>query len=207
MAEINLEDIAVYLPKYLSPTEQKGLYEELKKFPNDSFKFYDETGKFDHELLQGDSWRGLMAINFQTLEKKAISGVVISNSCDVDINNRRAFSPNILFAPLIKLSDFKNLLEANGDSKEIVAAKVLNIKKQFNTSSFYMPECPGKTEESIILLDDIHRHPLSDFKLTEKSKIFTLTQAAFYLFLIKLSIHFHRVQEGVHRYIPDEQAA
>jgi hypothetical protein len=32
------------------------------------------------------------------------------------------------------------------------------------------------------------------------NKIFALTQSAFYLFLIKLSIHFTRFQEGVHRF-------
>ena len=201
MAEFSYEDISVFLPKYLSPEEQQGLFKEIKKFP-DSFVFFDNSHQFDSELLQGDGWRGLVAINFQTLDKKVVSGVVISNSCDIDIRNKRDFNPNILFAPILKLESVKQKLLDGKKSEEYIEERFSVIRKQRLTSMFYIPEKDGVINESVILLDDIHRHPLDDFVATEKTKLFTLSQAAFYLFLIKLSIHFHRVHEGVHRFIP-----
>lgn len=202
MVEFTLEDAAVFLPKYLTPKEQQGLYSELKKFPEKPFAFYDNNPEFKDDLLQGDCWVGLTAINFATLEKKNISGIIISNSCDVDIKNQRDYSPNILFAPLIKLANFEKMLLNAGQDASVVANKIADIKKQSFTSIFYLPSCANVFEESIVMLDDIHRHPLTDFVKKDKNKLSGLSMTAFYLFLIKLSIHFHRVQEGVHRYVP-----
>ena len=201
MVEFSLEDAAVFLPKYLSADQQRGLYSELKNFPNSNFTFYDQSVRFKNDLLQGDGWKGLTAINFMSLDKKDISGIIISNSCDIDITNTRDFDINILFAPLVKLGDFRQLLLKSGQDPTAVENKIHDIKRQYNSSIFYLPECPHVFEESIVLLDDIHRHPLSDFAQKKKTKLSTLTMAAFYLFLIKLSIHFHRVQENVPRQI------
>lgn len=201
MADFSLEEIAVFLPKYLSPREQAGLFDEIKRLPN-AIAFYDRRRDLEADLLQGDGWRGLVAINFDSLERKSLSGVIISNSCDIDIANKRDISPNVLFAPIIRLSDFCALLERSGKSAEEIAARLDVIRSQRITSIFYLPKYDGVIDESLILLDDIHRHPLRDFVKVDRAKVFTLTQTAFYLFLIKLSVHFHRVNEGVHRYIP-----
>jgi len=201
MADFSLEEISVFLPKYLSPDEQHGLFDEIKRLPND-IAFYDRRRDLDDDLLQGDGWRGLVAINFDSLERKSLSGVIVSNSCDVDIKNKRDISPNVLFAPIIRLSDFGALLKASGKTAYQITERLDTIRSQRITSIFYLPKCDGVIDESLILLDDIHRHPLRNFVKVDRAKVFTLTQTAFYLFLIKLSVHFHRVNEGVHRYIP-----
>ena len=82
-----------------------------------------------------------------------------------------------------------------------VEDKLALIRRQRITDIFYLPS-NGVNEESMILLDDIHRHPLDHFLAQEKTKLFTLTQTAFYVFVIKLSIHFHRVKEGARRFLP-----
>jgi len=189
MPEIAFEEVALFLPKYLSPTKQQGLWEEIKKFPA-AFCFYDLTGALRQELLQGDGWRGFIAINFITLDKRTVSGVIISNTCDVNVKNKHDYTPNILFAPILKLNAFGDLLTRNGLKPESIESKLAEIRRQQVSNIFFLPRQEGLIEESIILLDDIHHHPLDHFLQCEPAKLFTLSLAGFYLFLIKISSNY-----------------
>lgn len=193
------EQIKLFLPKYLTPGQKADLFSELSRFP-DNMAFYLSGAEWADRILQGDGWRGLIAINFLNGERKRVAGVVLSNSCDVSSENIRDLPVNILFSPLIQLSRFEETLRAIGKSDEQIASIVGNIKKQRVTSIFYLPEHREQLPESVIFLDDIHAHPLPDFVRSERAKLFTLNQYAFYLFLMKLSIHFARFQEDVQRF-------
>ena len=194
------EQIRLFLPKYLSAEQQRELFSELAKFP-DNFDFYLVREDLREMLLQRDGWRGFVVIDFVTGARKTVSGIVLSNSCDIAIENQRDFPVNILFAPLIALEKYKNSLRSVQKTDTQIDGIIGNIRKQYVTSIFYIPDWPGIMEESIILLDDIHTHPLQDFlQSAERQPIFTLNQYAFYLFLIKLSIHFSRFREGIQRF-------
>jgi hypothetical protein len=107
------EQIRTFLPKYLTPAEKDDLFEELKRFPENA-SFYFDREDLRSELLQGDGWRGFVAIDFLTGNRKTISGVILSNSCDIDSVNVKAFPVNILFAPIIKLDKYVKKLQAEG---------------------------------------------------------------------------------------------
>lgn len=191
------EQASIFLPKYLTPEQHRQLYEELRAFPTNT-NYFTQKPDLRDELLQGDGWTGLVAINFKTRESKPISGVIISNSCDVNADNERALPVNVLFAPIIRLNRYEELLRKGLDFQR--AENVVgDIRRQRVTSLIYLPAFSDVIEESIVPLDDIHSHPLDDFIQQERSKIFTLSQYGFYIFLLKLSIHFSRFQEGVVR--------
>ena len=192
------EQIRLFLPKYLTPEQQRELFHELKAFP-DNFNYY-LNNFFKDGYLQGDGWKGFVAINFHTLQKKTVSGVIISNSCDIDPQNQSTLARNVLFSPLIKLSKYIELLKRHRKNKNSIISQLNDIRHQRVTRLFYFPLHSGIGDESIIVLDNIQSNPLSYFHATEKSKIFTLSQYGFYLFLIKLSIHFSRFQENVQRF-------
>lgn len=202
MPEPSLEELAVFLPQYLTSIEKDALFSELKKIPAD-FIFYDSTNQFANDFLQGDGWKGFTAINFHTRESRNVSGVIISNSCDIDPANEEDHPRNVLFAPIIELADYQSLLIANNSPD--IERKLALIRSQRITDIFYLP-ANGQSGESMILLDDIHLHPLDHFVLQAKSKLFTMTMTAFYVFVIKLSIHFHRVKENVRRFLPLSKA-
>lgn len=199
-AEDLFEQFRVFLPKYLSPSDSKQLFAELSQFPT-SRSFYLRR-RADEGLLQGDAWKGLVAIDFRTGGRKAVSGVILSNSCDVDIGNKRNSPVKILFSPLISLRKYSELLNREGIGAERIRAIESDIRRQYVTSMFYLPEIAGVMEEGIILLDDIHHHPLDEFVKAEGELVFRLNQYAFYVLLLKLSIHFCRFQEGVRRFDP-----
>lgn len=196
MSEDLFEQVKLFLPKYLTPTQKSDLFAELSKFP-DNFNFYFNPQ--DDDPLQGDGWRGLVAINFTTLEKRELSGVVLSNSCDISPANSREVDVQVLFAPLMKLSAFGEVLRGAGKDVAQVDSTLYDVRRQRLTSIFYLPALSGVVEESIILLDDVHGHPLDDFLGCDRQRLFSLNQYAFYLFLMKLSIHFCRFQEGFAR--------
>jgi hypothetical protein len=192
------QEIRLHLPKYLSPANQRDLWQDLKAFP-DTRSYYATEPTLTNQLLQGDGWKGFVAINFHTLEKKSVSGIVLSNSCDISPENPRPLVPNILFAPLVRLDRYCDLLRDAGSSQATISSLLDSIRKQKVTSIFYLPARTDALPESIALLHDVHGHPLDDFLANERSSLFTLNQFAFYLFLFKISIHLTRMQEEVIR--------
>lgn len=193
------DQIRLFLPKYLTEQQSRTLFSELGRFPS-NYQFYTFRSDLQNELLQGDGWRGFVAIDFYSGAKKEVSGVVLSNSCDVSSENERTLPVNILFAPLIELQKYEASLLASGKSESQVSQTLSTIRKQYVSSIFYLPTCSNLIQESIIVLDDIHAHPLQDFFARDRASLFTLNQYAFYVFLIKLSIHFSRFGEGVQRF-------
>lgn len=192
-----LSEIGQYLPNYLTPKEKHDLVAGLKDFP-DYFNYYLQ-GKFQKEALQGDIWDDFTVINFNTGERKNVRGVILSNSCDIDVNNPRSLPVHVTFAPLIKLEKLETLLRYKKQDNEVNSI-IENIKSQKNTSFIYFPENTAiQVPESVVYLNDLHSMPIGDFS-NQARKIITLTQQGFYLFILKLSIHFSRFQEGITRF-------
>jgi hypothetical protein len=177
---------------------KQGIVEELKKFP-DKMQYFLLSG-YDADILQGDGWTQLQLLHFETGEKIAINGIIISNTCDVASENPRDLPVNVIFAPLVVLDSYVKMLEAAGVPKQNVDDKLAAIRRQRVTSLFYIPSGSGLQEDHIVLLDDIHTMPAALFQqTTERQKIFTLSQTGFWLFVLKLSIHFCRFHENVVR--------
>lgn len=195
--DFNADQLKDQIPYYLTRAQKDGLVKALSDFP-EKMNYY--TGWHKSELLQGDGWSSLTIINFHNCEKKNIKGIIISNSCDVSQENQRDATPKLIFSPIIKLESYVNKLKESGLSEEKIKDKVRAIKEQKITSIFYLPQQSALDEDYIAILDDIHSIPAPIFwQSSEKQKIFTLSQVGFYLFIMKLSIHFCRFHEKVFR--------
>lgn len=196
---ITTDTLEEYLPYYLTKDRKEGIEKAIAGFPKNMNYF---TSLYPSDLLQGDGWKGLTLINFNIgqLQYKKVAGIVLSNSCDIDSNNSRDFPTNILFAPIIKLSNYIKKLEQKGIDEKSIASKVNSIKEQKITDIFYLPKGGRLQEEYIAVLNDVHTLPLQAFgQDIEKEKLYTLSQEGFWVFLIKLSIHFCRFHENVPR--------
>lgn len=191
----------IFVPAYLTPQQEGWLRDALNQFP-DSFEYYLSPQKYPNELLQGDAWANLGIINIETLERKNVRGIILSNSCDVDLANKRDWPPSLMFCPLISLDKFVSLLRGNGKGGDYIEQKLALIRRQEITSIFYLPGCPKVIEESIAFLDDIHTCNVSKLfdSANPAQKIVSLSMQGFYLFLVKLSIHFCRFNEKVTRF-------
>lgn len=194
---VSSESIQDHLPYYLTREQKDGLVKALASFPR-PIDYY--INQYLTEMLQGDGWSGLEVIRFEDGARTRIKGIVLSNSCDIDPNNKRDFPARVVFAPIIKLNKYAELLLANGVSQGQIESRFQTIREQKVTSMFYLPKGFELDDEYVALLDDVHTIPARAFDLIEeRKKLFTLSLVGFYLFLLKLSVHFCRFHEEVAR--------
>jgi len=196
------EDLQRHIPYYLTSEDQNTLLNELKAISEGSkgryllSKFNDH---FQNEMLQGDGWKGFQLFSFDRRTQHTVRGIVLSNSCDIDPTNRRGVPRRRVFAPLVRLSKYENLLLKSIDRRR-VDDKLASIRAQKTTNIFYLPARESLEDDYIARLDDVHSMPLSDLSESEcGKKLFTLNNTGFYMFIFKISIHFCRLQENINR--------
>jgi len=204
---INFEQVKMYLPQYLSSVDQKTLFKEIKSFPNNIDKrMYTLKLMQDNSFYQGDGIKDLLVVDLKSRTFLKTPSIILSNTCDVDPLNKRLFTTRILYAPILNLNKYENALINNFvltglETSERINAHISDVKKQFITNIFYLPYTQGLGNESIVFLDAIINCPLDELSLDNIStnRLFSLSDYGFYMLLIKLSIHFTRVREGVSR--------
>ena len=200
---VDLEDIRLYLPKYLSPGTEEKLLQDLSDFPeNIDQRMYGFYGKEEEIVYQGDCLDQMIIINLPDTKIKKSNAVVLSNTCDNDVKNIRKFSTNLVYTPLINLNKYISLLQNSGKfSEESISGHLSEIRNQKITQIFYFPSLEGSHEEHIIFFDRICScdNRIIDRKKVSDLRKFSLSQYGFYLFLYKLSIHFTRIHEKVDR--------
>jgi len=192
------ENIKDYLPKFLSGSSIDELFSCLKEFPNniDSRFYSDIVFKTKNTGIQGDGMEDLLFFDWQNSQTKKSKAMIISNSCDISFENNRTVTPFILYCPIISLAKYIKKLKTEGKDTSAIE---LSIKKQEITSMFYLPKGQGLNEDKIAMLDRIQSCPNDEETRLNAKKIFTLSNYGFYLFLLKLSIHFTRIRDKIDR--------
>lgn len=195
-----LESIEKQIPYYLTEDAKKGLTQALNDFPKNTQYYLSKSTELSDTLLQGDLFASLPVQRGS--ETKYIKGIILSNSCDISPENKRELPVNVLFAPLVSLEAYVDRLSEGGLKAKAIASKVEMIRLQKITNIFYLPESvDDQRPECIIYLDQVYfiRTSLLMKILEDGNKISTLSQVGFYIFLLKLSVHFCRFHECVHR--------
>jgi len=144
----------------------------------------------------------MLVINLPNSVIKPAPTIILSNTCDIALDNKRNFPSQIVYSPIFNLEKYRQLLI--GSSKKTVEqidAHIASIKRQEPTQIFFLPKLDGKLDESIVFLDRVNNLPSKfiDRKTVPQKRIFTLSDYGAYLFLLKLSIHFTRIKDNVER--------
>lgn len=197
----NAEQLKTQIPYYLTAEpKQKELLQNLEALCRGTQKGYYISAAINvspNEVLQGDGWQGFQLYSFKTGKKRAVRGIVLSNSCDISKDNERVLAPKVVFAPIVKLSAIETHFKNLQLPEDALEARITAIKHQEVTNIFYLPAGAQLDEDYVAILDDLHSIP-ADSQLLE-NKLFTLSMAGFYLFSFKLSVHFCRLHENVDR--------
>lgn len=199
---IDFEEIKKYLPKYLSEESTKSLFEDLKAFPgNINNRFYGNVLDDELTIFQGDGIRDLLVINLPDIKVEPFPAMVISNTCDITLENERKIEPKILYCPLLRISKFEIQLRNNKIQEEKITQYINEIKEQRISSIFYLPQGGRLPEDCIALLDNMNNCKTSFITNEEipTKRLFSLSNYGFYVLLFKLSIHFTRIREAVER--------
>ena len=130
--------------------------------------------------------------------------MLISNSCDVSVENTRSLNQkDALFAPIVPLAVYVDDCLKEGFTQGQVNSFLNVLRKQEYTNLFYLPPNPINGLEYFVRLDRIYWIPISQLKNTMEnlsdSRFLSLSQWAWYLFLVKLSLHSSRVPETIER--------
>jgi len=193
---ISFADAQVFLPKYLSPEGRKELFSEIKKF--EGVSYYCKVD--DPEPIQGDGWSEVEFIDLELVERRSIRAIVLSNSCDISVDNRRKMPARITISPLIRLSRLVNLLKKYAVPEQQIDQYLQDVRKQEVSNVFFLPAGAGLEEDSVAFFDSAQAPLLLSFtKSPDKTRLFTLSQFAFWLLLVKIAIHFCRAQEDILR--------
>jgi len=186
------------LPVYLSDQEQYNLIKNINcQYPNTDYYSYEDRS----DILQGDGWTALEIINFyKPGEKKEISAIILSNTCDISPENQRIVPANIIFAPVLRVAEYyKKLANLTQDTQKI-DSYFASIKNQSVSNRFYLPHSSALESDFVAILDDIHSMPAKFYlEKSERKLRIKLSAAGFYIFILKLSIHFCRLFDGAKR--------
>lgn len=200
---LDVESLQQLIPYYLTAPDRRVLVDELERISKGGTAEYFLSpyhDSFKTDMLQGDGWRGLQLFLFETGEKRSVQGLVMSNSCDVEAGNARDVPARVMFAPLVRLSDYEALLRKSGIDSTKVDQKLGEIRAQKTTNMFFLPAGGPLGEDHVVRLDDAHSMPVkAHVSAPEREKLFTLTNTGFYMLVLKLSVHFCRLQEKVNR--------
>ena len=200
---LDTEILQQQIPYYLTAKDRQILIDEIKTISQGGTADYflsHYRDEFKTNMLQGDGWRGFQLFMFDTGDRRSVRGLVISNSCDVDPGNRRDLPARVIFAPLVKLAVYEARLRASGIRQRQIDEKLTAIRAQKATSIFFLPSGGPLADDHVVRLDDAHSMPVAaHIAATNREKPFTLSNTGFYMLVLKLSIHFCRLQENVNR--------
>ena len=197
-----LDNIDIYLPQYLSAESYTEIKDELKKFAacgTADMYTYQLTGY--NMIFQGDGISDLPYYDATTEACHHANVLVLSNTCDISQDNTRLNHINICIAPILNLQKYEKMLITKGYKESQIIAHINDIKNQSITHIFYLPRNRNMDYDAIVCLDKIcslDRRKFPDNQVVEK-RLFTLSDVGFYLFLLKLSIHFTRIREKIDR--------
>lgn len=192
------ERLAKVFPNYLSSFSVARLSQQLAVFRSERL-YFSNTWAGPEGPLQGDAWSGLTKINFRSSDKQVISGIILSNSCDIDEDNKALHEKNIVFAPIVPVDIYARKLRQTIEDETKILTHLDAVRNQDITQIFYLPPS-AKTPEAIVAFDDLSAEPIGNFAQNkDRRRLFRLNNFGFYIFMMKLSIHFTRFGEDLDR--------
>ncbi|CAG68937.1 MULTISPECIES: hypothetical protein [Acinetobacter] len=200
------DDFSQLLPGYLTDETRKKLEVALKNFIKNGKITQDPFSSFKNDFfLQGDIVSDIPFPYFS--DNKYTTHVVprciiLSNTCDIDVNNPRDLPMDCLLAPLFDMQKIENILLSSGASEEKIKNLTEDIKKYRVTNLFYLPiDSKGSYAPDekgyVVSLDKTFSIPRKLISIERHIK--SLNQFFSYLFTFKLSLHFCRFHDKVDR--------
>jgi len=203
MPRFSYEDIYQFLPRYLCEDSQEALRKELEKFTKGAISRSLYTNRLLNEkiIFQGDALDGMLIVRLPDPKIQTAKAIILSNTCDIDLNNERQFDSMIVYTPIFDLGKYQESLSKNQVSESRIKDHIAAIRQQLITQIFHLPAGGFLKDEGIIFLDRVCScvNSTIDRSTIKNKRLFTLSDFGHYLFLFKLSLHFTRLTSKVDR--------
>lgn len=190
--------LSKYLPRFLPEDDQVELFSDLKQLAYSHEynynNFYYNFGKHKKQINQGDGINNLTFVNIPSMEDYQAPGIILSNTCDINLKNQRETPTKIVYAPIFKLENYIELLQSHNAYNE---QHIEAIRNQQVTQIFYLPKGMELEYEGIVHLDHISSADNESIARDNlgNTRIFKLSLFGFYAFIIKITHHFSRVNK------------
>jgi len=202
----------VILPPYLLDADKgrikRGLGQFIDPLERGKEKVYEDfyLQASQKYFMQGDLLNSIKTVDWNYLKEDYYSAyttaMLVSNSCDVSVDNLRTLGKEPLFAPVIELNEYFKELKNAGKSDAQIQSIHSTLKQQDYTNLFYLPANHNGIEY-IVFLDKICWYPATEIQKKlenlDNERFLSLSDWAFYLFVTKVALHFCRVPEEKER--------
>jgi hypothetical protein len=206
-----------YITYYLNSDKKEDLFKEIvEHFPEstNSEKFYLKLQDLS-SYYQGDGVGNVPFIvlnSHKEYEIRYLPAVILSNTCDINLDEKKKVDEDlfVVYAARFTLNNMISALRNRRVSEERIQSFIHGLKRNEISHLFYLPPMTINDqtiiEESFVRFDLISSLPIphfykiynTNYKI-EGDRFFTLSDYGFYLFIIKLAIHFCRFSENVFR--------
>jgi hypothetical protein len=190
------------LPRYLSDEKIDYLLKGLEDYPNMSNIYANSPPDY---WMQGDIFKDIDYPYYVDgkYEIAKTDAMLISNTCDVSLDNMRDFyTSQLAFVPVANLQSYENGLLTKF-SRERVKSHIDAIRKQGITSFFYIPPKSTHDQEKFARFDMVFSIYLKNMKITKEqllsNRVLSFSNNGFYILLYKISRHFTRIFEAIDR--------
>ena len=200
------DKVSRLLPTYLTDATRQTLEVALKDFINNEKITQDPFTPFKNEyFLQGDIVSNIPFpkwSNNQFITANAARCIILSNTCDIDVNNSRDIPLDCLLAPVLSLEKYEILLLKKGINQQKIESFIDNVKKYRITNLFYLPiDENGKYSPHgkgyIVSLDKAFSLPRQALDINQHIR--SLNQFFSYLFSFQISVNLCRFHDKVDR--------
>lgn len=197
-----LADFRLYLPKCLSDESANKLLAGLLRYPAcfDGSIYSFSPCQAPVLIYQGDCFTNLDFVFLPDPSVTQAKGLILSNTCDLDLSNDKKTPRSVIYAPLFNLMNFINSLVST-HGQDVANEHLKLIRHQQLTQFFYLPSSDFFKEEAFVDFGQVFHCPRLPFDTLKikSNRIFSLNNLGFYVLLFKLSVFFCRLQEGIDR--------
>lgn len=175
--------------------ENSAFIDSVNRLPNfDYSRFYGRNIHTTNLLEQGDVMPELPIVNLPQEGVKNSLALIVSSTCDMDPRNERQTPMNIVYAPIMRLSVYVQLLKDNG---KYSLSHIQDIKKQNIGRFFYLPQGSNLDDEYIAMLDKLCNASSKVFEgvMLDEVRTVRLSDYGWYILLEKLSLFFTRATD------------
>jgi len=175
------------------------MYEDLVRL-DQGLRSYYAREIYDFPL-QGDTFDGapFPFVEQAAFELRHTRVMLLTNTCDASAENARTSPVRVTIAPLVRIQRWREVSLSEGVSATGFESKLKALKAHKVSTALYLPAGAGLESESVVFFDRIQSMPIVTFDAASPRRLATLSNQAFWLLTIKLTIHFSRLQEGVSR--------
>ncbi len=127
--------------------------------------------------------------------------LIMTNTCDINPENKRYHPPYVFYCPIIKLSKYEDSIKEMMNGQQL-GDHISSIKRQEISSMLFLPRYSSIMKvDAIALLDRIVSYDIDYLTqdILKDNRLFSLSDFGFYIFLIKVSIHMTRIRENIDR--------